>query len=177
MINMTGCVPPFQSTNPGSPCLTLEEIRRTASKPVVIFPECTTSNGRGLLRFAEVFRQSVPVKNCQVFIQSVRYDPPTVLAPTLTHTIPSDTLNPLSHLFQLSTSLSAAEISIRQLAPSESPGSQLFVSSEILSDYSGDDQLSETCAVLISQMAKLKRTSMGWEAKSNFLDFYRGKSK
>lgn len=73
MINLAGRVPPFQNTKPGSPCLSLEEIRRTASKPVVVFPECTTSNGRGLLRFAEVFRQSVPIKNYQVFIMSVRF--------------------------------------------------------------------------------------------------------
>jgi hypothetical protein len=72
MINLTGRVPPLHNTKLGSPCLTLEAIRRTASKPIVIFPECTTSNGRGLLRFAEVFRQTVPVKNFQVFIQSVR---------------------------------------------------------------------------------------------------------
>ncbi|KIM46284.1 hypothetical protein M413DRAFT_65627 [Hebeloma cylindrosporum] len=177
MISLTGRVPPFQNTQAGLPCLTLEEIRRTASKPVVVFPECTTSNGRGLLRFAEVFRETVPIKNYQVFIMSVRYDPPTLLTPTLTHAIPSDTLNPLAHLFLLSASISAAEISIRQLAPSESPSSQLFLSSDVLSNYSGDDQLSETCAVLIAQMAKLKRTGMGWEDKSNFLEFYRGKNK
>lgn len=73
--------------------------------------------------------------------------------------------------------MSVAEISIRQLAPSESPSSQLFISSDVLSNYSGNDQLSETCAVLIAQMAKLKRTGMGWEDKSNFLEFYRGKNK
>lgn len=73
MINLAGRAPPFQNTKPGSLGISLEEIRRAASKPVVVFPECTTSNGRGLLRFAEVFRQNVPVKNCQVFIMSVRW--------------------------------------------------------------------------------------------------------
>lgn len=106
-----------------------------------------------------------------------RYDPPTIVAPTLTHTIPSNIWNPLSHLFWINTSLSSAEISIRLLAPSESPGSQVFIASELLADYSGDDQLSETCATLIAQMGKLKRTGLGWEDKSNFLEFYRGKSK
>ncbi|KAF9482493.1 hypothetical protein BDN70DRAFT_875059 [Pholiota conissans] len=172
LINFTGRVPA-----PNSQTSTLEEIRRNASGPVVVFPECTTSNGRGLLRFAEVFRQNVPVNGYQVFVMSVRYDPPGVVAPTLTHTIPSNSWNPLTHLFWLSTSLSATEISIRLLAPSESPGNQLFFASEILSDYAGDDQLSETCATLIAQMGKLKRTGMGWEDKSNFLEFYRGKGR
>jgi len=89
--------------------------------------------------------------------------------------MPSDVLNPISHLFSLGTSLAPAQVTIRLLAPSESPGSQLFLASEILSDYTGDDQLSETCAVLIAQMGKMKRTGMGWEDKSNFIGFYKSK--
>ena len=70
MITSAGHVPPFDISPKKS---TLEEIRRTASRPLVVFPECTTSNGRGLLRFADVFRQDVPVKNYQVFVVCVRY--------------------------------------------------------------------------------------------------------
>jgi len=172
MITLVGQVPPFDiSPKKG----TLEEIRRTASRPIVVFPECTTSNGRGLLRFADVFHQDVPVKKYQVFVACVRYDAPTVLSPTLSHSIPSNRFNPLSHVFSLGMSLSSAQMSIRLLKPSESPGSQLFISSEILSEYKGEDQLSETCAVLIAHLGKLKRTGMGWEEKSSFLDFYNTK--
>jgi hypothetical protein len=54
------------------PC-TLEEIRQAADRPIVVFPECTTSNGRGMLRFADVFKDySVPVKRFKVFIMCVR---------------------------------------------------------------------------------------------------------
>jgi hypothetical protein len=66
-------------------------------------------------------------------------------------------------------------MTIKLLAPSESPGSQLFMASEILSDYRGDDPFAEACAILISQMGKLKRIGMGWEDKSLFLDFYKSK--
>lgn len=53
---------------------TLEQIRKSASRPLVVFPECTTSNGRGMLRFAEVFSGiNVPVKQFKVFVMSVRY--------------------------------------------------------------------------------------------------------
>jgi hypothetical protein len=68
MITLAGHVPPFDGSRKG----TLEEIRRTASRPIVVFPECTTSNGRGLLRFADVFHQNVPVKNYQVFLLCIR---------------------------------------------------------------------------------------------------------
>jgi len=52
----------------------LESIRTSANRPVVVFPECTTSNGRGLLRFADVFDPSipVPVKEFKVFVMCVR---------------------------------------------------------------------------------------------------------
>lgn len=68
-------------------------------------------------------------------------------------------------------------MSIRLLAPSDSPGNHLFMASEILADYTGDDQLSETCASLIAQMGKLKRMGMGWEDKTRFFEFYKVKAK
>ena len=104
-----------------------------------------------------------------------RYDPPKAIAPTLSQSLPFPLLNPLLHLFSISSSLVPAQMTIRLLAPSESPGSQLFLASEILPDHIGDDQLSEACAILIAQMGKLKRVGMGWEDKSLFLDFYKSK--
>jgi hypothetical protein len=69
MITTTGYAPKVENL----PFQTLDDIRRTATRPVVVFPECTTSNGRGLLRFADVFREAVPVKGYNLFVVSVRY--------------------------------------------------------------------------------------------------------
>jgi hypothetical protein len=70
MLRATGRVPPYDSNI--SP-RTLEEIRQAADRPIAIFPECTTSNGRGMLRFADIFNgYSVPVKGFQVFVMCVR---------------------------------------------------------------------------------------------------------
>ena len=71
LICLTGLVPPFDGSIP-SDALSLEEIRRSASRPLAVFPECTTSNGRGILRFASVFQKNVPVKTHQIFVMSVR---------------------------------------------------------------------------------------------------------
>ncbi|KAG5644075.1 hypothetical protein DXG03_009165 [Asterophora parasitica] len=178
IIGLTGQVPPFGHSASTPPPSSLEDIRKAADRPLVVFPECTTSNGRGLLRFAKVFRQEVPVKKYQVFVMCVRYDPPTPLAPTLAVSIPSASLNPLPHLFSLAASITPPIISIRLLAPSESPSSQLFIVSEIITDADfHDDQLTEVSAALIAQIGKMKRTGMGWEDKASFLDFYRGKRK
>lgn len=194
ILQLCGKAPPFDFSSQTIP-RTLEDIRKNSDRPIVVFPECTTSNGRGLLRFADVFRQDVPVKDYQVFVMCVRYvicdsvplairlklfhryDPPTILAPTATRSIPSSSFNPLPHVFTLASSITLPTISIRLLAPSDSPGSQLFIASEVIAGFDGEDQLSEACAALIAQIGKMKRVSMGWEDKISFLEFYRGKRK
>ncbi len=90
----------------------------------------------------------------------------------MSHSISSLTLNPLSHVFKLTTSIVPLTMSIRLLAPSESPSSGSFLASEF---SSGNDVLSETSAGLIAQIGKMKRVGMGWEDKAAFLEFYRGK--
>jgi hypothetical protein len=70
IISMTGHVPQFPVKRTTS--FSLKDIIKRANRPVVVLPECTTSNGRGLLRFSSVFRQRIPVKEYQVFVMGVR---------------------------------------------------------------------------------------------------------
>ncbi|KAF7301354.1 hypothetical protein MIND_00700600 [Mycena indigotica] len=172
MLSATGRTPFAQTTSYES----LEDIRQRSRRPVVVFPECTTSNGRALLRFAEVFKQRVPVQGYNVFVMCVRYDPPTRFAATLAHCVPTS-FNPIPHIWSIATSLVPQAVSIRLLAPSESPSSQLFVTSEFLSGPDDADPLAEVCGALIAQIGKMKRTGMGWEDKSLFLDFFHSKEK
>lgn len=68
----------------------LEEIRSSANRPVVVFPECTTSNGRGLLKFADLFKdRTVPVKGYKVFVMCIR-------CVSVCDFIPSLTVRPVS---------------------------------------------------------------------------------
>ncbi|KAK7061639.1 hypothetical protein R3P38DRAFT_2830651 [Favolaschia claudopus] len=175
-LRSTGYTPPFGNAKAGESHQSLEELRKRADRPIVIFPECTTSNGRALLRFANVFQQQIPVRGFSVFVMCVRYDPPTEFAATLAHSIPT-AFNPLSHVFRAAASLAPQTVSIRLLAPSESPSSQLFLASEVLTDASGPDQLADACAALIAQLGKLKRTGLGWEDKASFLQLFRQKEK
>ncbi|KAJ6599158.1 hypothetical protein DFH09DRAFT_902285 [Mycena vulgaris] len=171
-LRFTGRAPPFAT----GPYQSLEDIRRNAGRPLVVFPECTTSNGRALLHFADVFLEKVPVRGYNVFVMCVRYDPPTRFAATLAHTIPT-ALNPLSHVFSVAMSLAPQAVSIRLLAPSESPSSQLFLASEVLTGSNEADPLADTCAALIAQIGKMKRTGMGWEDKISFLNLFHSKKK
>ena len=106
-----------------------------------------------------------------------RYDPPTNMLPTLSHSIPSSSLNPIPHILKLTTVLPPQPISIRLLSLNESPSSQLFMVSEIVTNINGQDVLSESCATLIAQIGKMKRTGMGWEDKVAFLEFYQSNKK
>lgn len=72
MILLTGRVPPYGSAAT-TPCMKFDDIQKQADRPIVVFPESTTSNGRGLLRFSNVFpNEQVPTKKFGVFIMCVR---------------------------------------------------------------------------------------------------------
>lgn len=105
---------------------------------------------------------------------SCSYDPPTTFAPTVSHSIASSFLNPLTHVFRLASSLAPLTVSIRLLAPSESPSSGSFLLSEFLAGGTYPDPLAESCAALMAQIGRVKRVSLGWEDKVAFLKLYRG---
>ncbi|KAG8703549.1 hypothetical protein FRC08_002766 [Ceratobasidium sp. 394] len=184
VIRATGHVPPYGSPS-STITTTIEDIRAQADRPLVVFPECTTSNGRALLRFADVFIAGKgkhikhPVKGFKLYVMCARYDPPTPSAPTATHSIPSRSTtlpNPVPHLFTLLFAPTLIQpLSIRLLAPSDSPSSGSFMASEVILDggVAPTDEISEACAVLMAQIAKIKRVGMGWEDKAAFLEFYR----
>ena len=70
ILHVTGRVPPYYLS---ATTTSLEQIRKEADKPVVVFPECTTSNGRGMLRFANIFKGvGLPVKGYKIFLMCVR---------------------------------------------------------------------------------------------------------
>ena len=76
LIRCTGLAPLTVEDLPEESIMTLESLQKRAKskgRPLLIFPEGTTSNGRGLLRFASVFKGiQVPVKDFPIFIMCVR---------------------------------------------------------------------------------------------------------
>ncbi|KAG8903447.1 hypothetical protein FRB99_003269 [Tulasnella sp. 403] len=182
IINHTGRAPLLRSQLArGEDVFPLEAIRKMADRPVVVFPECTSSNGRALLRCADIFQDySIPIRGFKLFLMCARYDPPTNASPTLSHSIPSNIPilpNPVLHLFTLLAAPTFSRtMSIRLLALSDSPSSATFVSSEFFAP-GVKDLVGEACAQLIAQLGKTKRVSvLGWEDKVTFLDFYKVKT-
>lgn len=107
------------------------------------------------------------------------YDSPTLTTPSPTHSIPSQFgtfPNPVPHIFTLLFAPTFTQsLSVRMVAPSDSPSSGSFMASEVILDsgIAPADEISEACAVLMAQASKLKRVGMGFEDKIAFLEFYR----
>ena len=114
-------------------------------------------------------------------LAALRYDPPTPGAPTLTHSIPAGVPfvfpNPLPHIFRLLAAPALSRsMSVRLLAPSDSPSCGSFIASDFFVP-GAKDQLGEACSQLILQLGKLNRTTvLGWEEKESFLTFYQSKT-
>ncbi|KZT24445.1 hypothetical protein NEOLEDRAFT_1206595 [Neolentinus lepideus HHB14362 ss-1] len=166
MIRYTGHIPSGDVTQK-SGARSLEEIISKADRPVVLFPECTTSNGRGMLKFSDVVPDLKTKKN-KMFLMCVRYDPPASLSPSLAHPIPSSPawLNPLPHLFGVCTAIIPLTMSIRLLSNSS------FEPSDSVAGAKTAEAEEATASI-----GKIKRMGMGWEDKAAFLEFYRGTRK
>ncbi|BGP29057.1 hypothetical protein JCM10296v2_000793 [Rhodotorula toruloides] len=142
----------------------LSDALKNASGPVVLFPECTTSNNRALLKIPDL---AAPTKGSKgslprIFVLAFKYPQPTRLAPSLTYPIPSSSFIrlPLAHICSLASRLTPYTFTVRRLHPSESPTTW--------------DNLGETLA----QTARLKKVvGLGWVEKGAFLEFRRVKGR
>ncbi|BGP21854.1 vacuolar protein sorting protein vps66 [Rhodotorula toruloides] len=157
----------------------LSNALKNAPGPVVLFPECTTSNNRALLKIPEL---APPTKGSKgrIFVLAFkrvsfsrqhyacndllarRYPQPTRLASSLTYPIPSSSLIrlPLAHIWSLTSRLTPYTFTVRRLHPSESPTSW--------------ESIGET----LTRTARLKKVvGLGWVEKGAFLEFRRVKGR
>jgi hypothetical protein len=183
VLSSAGHAPPFAAAaaagGSAGVSRSLVDICKAADRPVLVFPECTTSNNRGLLRFADVFPGAgVPcTAGPDLYLACTRYDPPTPLAPSPTQPVPGDALGPLTHAFTLACGLRPARMAVRRLPLSEGPSTGTFLASDVLGPGGTAPSVAEACATLIAAIGRLKRVAAGWEDKVAFLEFYGAKKK
>lgn len=108
----------------------------------------------------------------------LRVEPPTLLAPSLSLSIPASTpvTNIIRHIFSITCSFSSQTLSIRLLSPLESPSATTLSNDTASNHQSSKNMLMNVCADFISDIGRLKRTGMGWEEKTLFLKFHAGKT-
>ncbi|KIR59370.1 hypothetical protein I314_04892 [Cryptococcus bacillisporus CA1873] len=175
LLARTGLPPAQYDVPPKGMYKTLREARRKEKRPVVLFPEGTTGNGRAILKFGEGILAEGDVGGDDEGIVWVKFFSATCPLPT-----------PLKHLFfsQLYTPTlySCRSLHIRTLHPAASPSSPSFLPGEILNnqpgglDAAGKDHKSvwrEACAVVHAETGKVRRVKgMGWAEKKAFLEYW-----
>ncbi|SCV68828.1 BQ2448_949 [Microbotryum intermedium] len=141
--------------------MTLDEAVSKANRPLVWFPEATTSNNRALLKLGELVPPKTTVaatKALKLFLLSFKYPLPTRLVPSATYPIPS--FSPIPHIFSLTSTPFTTSLHIRRLHPTESPSLSLTPRKEEM------EQLAETLA----NTGRWKRVkAIDWEMKEGFL--------
>ncbi|KAI5451715.1 hypothetical protein NCC49_001364 [Naganishia albida] len=181
-LSLTGHTPiTFSNTIPHTEIYPTIVLARLAcdGRPLVVFPEGTTSNARGLLRFSQgcLGDVEVPVRGSNVWVMFFKHPSPTSYTPTATHSVPNNSFNPLPHIANTITqSLLPRQLNVRILHPHNSPSSGSFLPSETLdlaTTASNQNVMGECCAVLLRQLGRVKSVGLGWEDKDGFLVFLR----
>ncbi|KDE08260.1 hypothetical protein MVLG_01526 [Microbotryum lychnidis-dioicae p1A1 Lamole] len=140
--------------------MTLEEAVSKTNRPLVWFPEATTSNNRALLKLGELVPPKTTggaTKALRLYLLSFKYPLPTCLVPSATYPIPDST--PIPHLFSLTSTPFTTTLHIRRLHPSESPS---------LSSTPRKEEM-EVLAETLASTGRLKRVKgIDWEMKHGF---------
>lgn len=155
----SGLCPP---TGPQNALKSLDEILQHASGPVVVFPELVTSNNRGLLRFESIlphswrslFRATGALRigkgQSNIFIMSIKHEPPSVTAPSTTLSVPAAPFSPLPHIVKLCFAPSTYSLTVRQLTEDESPTHASYIADAHA--VQRPNALSDKCADLMSSL-------------------------
>ncbi|EIW70325.1 hypothetical protein TREMEDRAFT_67999 [Tremella mesenterica DSM 1558] len=186
LLFQTGSLPTIHSTTPKGMYKSLQDARKKCLGPIVLLPECTTSNGRALLRFPEglLSQEDIGDKGL-TWIIYLRHSSPTPFAPSATCPLPQ----PFRHLFGsllfTPTPMPQRSLGVRMLHPSASPSSPSFLPSEILADHpggleglgkNGEGVWREAVSVVLAETGKVRRVKgMGWVEKEGFLEYWNTK--
>lgn len=151
-----GGLPPCTSQLPANTAVheNLETALRKANGAVAMFPEVVTSNNRALLSF-HILPSTPPAIN-STHVLTLKYTPASSTSTTSVYAVPGPTNTMTSHILRVMfLSNPVRGVGIRHAT--------------LQSKEEVDGGWGEAVAGLMSGMARLKRTSIGWEAKREFV--------
>lgn len=143
--------------------MTLLELAEWSKKnnggPVVAFPEGTTSNGRGLLKFTSIFPKDLAKLPFSLHVLGFRY--------AYSRFSPSFTASsPVAHIFQLLSQFQN-ELEVKQLSSLDLD--------ETLDSTADKATLEERIRLALGQMLRIRLTGLGLQDKQEFLEYYKQK--
>ncbi|KAJ9473823.1 hypothetical protein PHBOTO_003914 [Pseudozyma hubeiensis] len=131
--------------------------------PLALFPEGTTSNNRALLNFS-LLPSVQPNPSTTTHLLTLKYSPPTPTSVTSVYTTPTPSNSIAKHCAKIVfLSNPVRSVTVRW-------------TTHQLQAVSGEGW-GEELAQAVSNLARLKRTSIGWSAKWEFLQMVMARSK
>lgn len=143
----------------------LDAVIKSATGVLALFPEVVTSNNRALLNISpSIVPSSAPPSLKATHVVTIKYAPPTPTSTTSVYSVPAPT-NPFwKHLVDiLFLSSPVRAVNVRQ--------------TQLAKDAAGGGGWAEQVAALMSSLARLKRTSITWSAKKEFLAMVQARNK
>ncbi|TKY89800.1 hypothetical protein EX895_001097 [Sporisorium graminicola] len=163
-LRFIGALPPTRTALPAGTThihATLSATLSSTTAPLAFFPELVTSNNRALLHITTLPRTSPTLARCH--ITTLKYSPPTRTSISSVYTVGHPTGSIYTHLAQiLFTSSPARGVSLKHSDLSAGEGGEAWADQVVAS---------------MSNMARLKQTSIDWWSKREFLTMVRARSK
>ncbi|CCF50444.1 hypothetical protein NDA11_001046 [Ustilago hordei] len=156
-ISFVGHLPPSTCQISSTIHPDLESALKSSSTALVVFPEVVTSNNRALLTCSLPSTSPPSAKTCVV--TTIKYSPASSTSTTSVYSVPTWKLSHLFNMLLLS-----------------SPYRSVAVRQAVLPRQSAEDW-SEQVAGIMSTIARLKRTGLGWGSKKEFLSIANAQSK
>ncbi|KAJ1548243.1 hypothetical protein HK096_007409 [Nowakowskiella sp. JEL0078] len=145
--------------------LSLEELasklKTSGGGPIVVFPEGTTSNGRGLLKFLPVLN-SLDLSKFRIQLIGLKYEFEE-FSPSFT--VGSKLFHMFGLLSQFGNFLEVKQLPVDEVR--ETPNNQ-----KIAELSNGEDLVTNKIGTLLSQMLRIRRLGLGRDDKSDFLEYY-----
>ncbi|ORX49387.1 hypothetical protein DM01DRAFT_1385086 [Hesseltinella vesiculosa] len=156
------------------PCLvSLKQLQQSQDRPIVVFPEATTTNGRALLKFASPLFEDFKVNDHHggFHVMAFKYDY-HYMSPTYT------VGNQLIHLMCLCAQFSNT-LRVKFLDDMDAPcaGSNNMNTNDLAQLAGATDLVGGLLGLSLGNMARLRKTNMDVSSKREFMDYYYSRNK
>lgn len=141
----------------------IKESKEKKIGPIVVFPEGTTTNGRGLLKFLPVFKDFSPKDNINLHVYSIKYQ---FYGRNVSYTVGSKFV----HMYKLCSRIYHI-MNVKYLSAEESQFNDIASQADLPNSII-EGQLGAHISKLIGQVLRIRKTGLGAKDKKEFLDYY-----